>query len=99
MNTIASKLHDFYKWNMKELFSAILGCFIFSFAVNIFIVPNSLYNGGILGIAQLIRSLLSNYISFSFDIAGIISFLINIPLLILAYKFISKLSLEELLFV
>lgn len=90
MNTIASKLHDFYKWNMKELFSAILGCFIFSFAVNIFIVPNSLYNGGILGIAQLIRSLLSNYISFSFDIAGIISFLINIPLLILAYKFISK---------
>ncbi len=92
MELFNQKIHEFFKWKPKEFCSAVLGCFVFAFAVNVFIVPNSLYNGGILGISQLIRSMLETFfhIHFSFDIAGIINFLINIPLFIMAYKFISK---------
>lgn len=92
MKQIREFLRNFYKWNYKEAFYAIIGCFIFAFAVNVFIVPKSLYNGGILGLSQLIRSVLVNTFNlhFSFDISGIISFLINIPLFIMAYKMISK---------
>ena len=57
MNELLDKL---FKWDIKDLIKAIIGCFLFAFAVNIFLVPNSLYNGGILGIAQLIRSLFIN---------------------------------------
>ena len=86
------KLYQFLKWDLKELLSAIFGCFIFAFAVNLFIVPNSLFNGGILGIAQLIRSVVEMILPFSFpfDISGILNFIINVPLFIIAYKLISK---------
>ena len=89
MNELLDKL---FKWDIKDLIKAIIGCFLFAFAVNIFLVPNSLYNGGILGIAQLIRSLFINvlHIKTSFDVSGIINLLLNLPLFVLDYKFISK---------
>ena len=92
MHSLSKKIEEIFKWDMKELLKAIFGCFLFAFAVNLFIVPNSLYNGGILGLAQLIRSLLENYLhlNLAFDISGIINFLINVPLFIIAYKLISK---------
>lgn len=92
MNFMEEKIGEIFKWNMKELVKAVFGCFLFAFAVNLFIVPNSLYNGGILGLSQLIRSLLEHYLQFDlvFDISGMINFLLNVPLFIIAYKFISK---------
>ena len=88
MKTVEERLQGFFKWNGRKFLSAILGCLIFAMAVNLFIVPNSLYNGGVLGISQLIRSILEKYfhLHFSFDIAGIINFIINIPLFFMAYK-------------
>lgn len=71
----------------------ILGGFLFALGVNIFIVPLGLYSGGVIGIAQIIRTCLATYahIDFGqFDIAGIINFLMNIPLFILAYRNISR---------
>ena len=92
MKKIEKFLVRFYKWNFKEFVQAVLGSFLFAFAVNLFIVPNSLYNGGVIGISQLIRSFLEDFVGihFAFDIAGIISFIINIPLFVIAYKFVSK---------
>lgn len=65
-----------------------LGAILFCAGLNLFIVPVGLYNGGTVGIAQIIRSLLEQSITLpqGFDIAGIINFIINIPLLILAYR-------------
>ena len=85
-------LDRYFKWNTKELLLAIFGCFLMSLAINLFIVPNHLYSGGILGIAQLLRSMIEDAttLHFNFDISGIISFLLNVPLFILAYKHISK---------
>ena len=57
------------------------GCFLFAFGVNIIITPLGLYNGGFMGIAQLIRTVLFQVFDFSFlkqiDIAGIVYYIIN----------------------
>ena len=72
---------------------AVVGMFIFAIGINLFIVPANLYNGGVMGISQIIRTLLTRHfhiLSGSIDIAGIINFLLNIPLFILAYVSIGK---------
>lgn len=72
---------------LKDYGWTLIGSFLFCAGLNLFIVPVGLYNGGTVGIAQIIRTLLQNSlgIQFQFDIAGLINFIINIPLLILAY--------------
>lgn len=89
MDKVLKKL---FNWNIKELLMASLGIFIFSFGTNVFIVPNHLYNGGILGLSQLIRTIVVDtfHLKTSFDISGLLYLLINIPLFILAFKKISK---------
>ena len=69
-----------------------VGTFIFAFGINIFVVPMGLYSSGILGLSQILRTVLVKYfdLNVNFDISGIISFLINIPLLIVAYKSVSR---------
>ena len=73
--------------------NAILGSVMFAFGLNVFITPLSLYNGGLMGISQLIRTLIVHVFHFSFgqtDIAGIIYFLINIPLIYMAWSKMGK---------
>ncbi len=81
-----------FRWTYQEFLLAILGELLFAFAVNFFIVPNALYNGGVLGIAQLVRTAIVDLtgINIKIDISGILSFIINIPLFIMAYKYVSK---------
>ncbi|MBC5687326.1 YitT family protein [Mediterraneibacter sp. NSJ-55] len=67
---------------------AVLGSVLFAFGLNVFITPLSLYNGGFMGISQLIRTFLLQVFHLSFgqtDIAGIIYLLINLPLIYLAW--------------
>ena len=92
MKKIDQFLHKTFRWNLKDLIKAITGALIYALAINIFIVPNSLYNGGILGISQLLRTIITSTfnLDLNIDIAGIINFIINIPLLFIAYKVISK---------
>ena len=78
--------------------ACILGEFIAAFSLNYFIVPLGLYSGGSMGVCQLIRTLLQIWGGLSFgdyDIAGILYFLSNIPILlyargILGRKFVLK---------
>lgn len=79
-------------WNRKDILKTFIGSVLFCIAINIFIVPNNLYTGGVLGIAQLIRSILIDIfnLDISFDISGLLYYLINIPLFFLAYKNLSK---------
>lgn len=72
---------------------AIAGMLIFSAGINFFIVPADLYNGGMLGISQLIRTVLVKYLhlfSGSTDIAGIINMIFNIPLCFIAWHYVSR---------
>lgn len=68
----------------------IVGSFLFCLGLNLFVTPMQLYTGGIVGLSQMIRSLLyENGVNLG-EIAGYINMLFNIPLLILAYRSISK---------
>lgn len=77
---------------IKEYSFILLGSLMFCAGLNLFIVPMGLYNGGTVGIAQIIRTLLEEYMNlhFQIDIAGLINFAINLPLLLLAYKHFGK---------
>lgn len=81
------------KSEVSEYGIIIFGALLFAIACNFFIIPLDLYNGGVIGIAQLVRTFIVNSTgSFSsgLDITGIINFLLNVPLLIVAYKSISR---------
>ena len=81
-----------FNWGWYKFLKCIIGIFISSLSINLFIVPNNLYTGGILGLSQLIRTILISLfkINVNFDISSIIYYLINIPLFLIAYKRISK---------
>ena len=80
------------KENITKIITVIIGAFIFCFGINIFIVPVGLYNGWVVGISQIIRTVIGTFIAVpkSVDVSGIINFMFNIPLLLMAYKSISK---------
>ena len=72
-----------------RLVLAVLGELIAAAALNLFIVPLSLYTGGLMGLCQLIRTLLQAQRGLElgeYDIAGILYFLLNVPLLIVGYR-------------
>ena len=81
-----------FNWGWYKFLKCIIGIFISSLSINLFIVPNNLYTGGILGLSQIIRTILISLfkINVNFDISSIIYYLINIPLFLIAYKRISK---------
>ena len=72
-----------------RIVAAVAGELIAAAALNLFIVPLHLYTGGAMGVCQLIRTLLQTHMGLDFgpyDIAGILYFLANIPILLFAYK-------------
>ena len=80
-----------HRW--LRLIAAVVGELISAAALNQFIVPLNLYNGGLLGLCQIIRTLMQEYLHISFgayDVAGIFYFIINIPILLFAYKTLGR---------
>ena len=70
----------------------LIGSALFAASINLFVVPVNLYNGGIVGLSQIFRTMLVSRmnLNFSFDIAGVINFLINVPLFVMAYRSLSR---------
>ena len=81
-------LKNIFNWDLMDLFKALFGSFLFCFAINFFVVPNHLYTGGVLGLSQLIRSIVIDTFDLktTFDFSGIIYYVINVPLFMIAYK-------------
>lgn len=87
---LAERMHDS---KGTKILGCLLGGAIYSFGVNTFIVPLGLYSGGFVGVSQIIRTLLMDGLQTDFggrDVAGILYFLINIPVLIMAYRCLGK---------
>ena len=85
---MAQKLSGGKYFELRRLGAAIVGTCIYSLGMNLFIVPAGLYSGGIMGFCQIIRTLLTRDLGLSFgsiDIAGILYYLINIPILIVSW--------------
>ena len=84
-----TSLHN--RW--LRLLAAVAGEAVAAAALNLFIVPLGLYSGGLMGLCQLIRTLLQTYLRLDFgamDIAGLLYLLSNIPLLMYGWKILGR---------
>ena len=61
---------------------------VYAVGMHMFIVPAGIYSGGLMGICQLIRTLLTDYtgLKVGFDIAGLLYYAFNIPIFLFAWK-------------
>ncbi|MCR5584105.1 MAG: YitT family protein [Lachnospiraceae bacterium] len=73
-----------------KYFMVILGGFIYSVGVNIFVRPLGLYNGGVVGLAQLVAYFVERSIGRPTNIYAFVYVILNVPLLILAYRGINR---------
>lgn len=73
---------------------AVAGSFIFALGVNVLITPLGLYNGGFMGIAQLLRTFFVQVLHVpvpgGMDLSGLIYFIMNIPLFYLGYRVLGR---------
>ena len=73
------------KEQLIQVIYAFGGSLLFALGVNLIIVPMGLYNGGFMGISQLFRTLIVSGLHIpvpaGVDLAGIVYFIINVPLL------------------
>ena len=74
------------KWTRVAI--AVVATLLYAVGVNLFIVPVGLYSGGVVGLSQVIRTLLARSVALpeNVDIAGILYFLLNVPVLIMVWK-------------
>lgn len=78
-------------WRRELL--AFLGTLIYCVGINMFVVPAGLYSSGLLGLCQVVRTILEQFFHISFgnlDISGLIYYAVNLPILVLAWKRIGK---------
>lgn len=91
------------KWEKAaKLCWIVLGNIIYAVSINMLITPMSLYNGGFLGIAQLLRlfalKVMHLPLPANMDITGAIYFIMNVPLFYYAYRAVGmKFSLKTIL--
>ena len=66
----------------------VCGALLLAAAINLFIVPQGLYSGGLYGLCQVIRTLLKTKLGLEtpFDMAGLLYLLGNLPLIWLAWR-------------
>lgn len=77
----------------KRTLGGLLGVLIYAVGVNLFVVPTGLYTGGVMGICQVIRTILTDYLKLNFggfDIAGVIYYIFNIPIFVVAFTRMGK---------
>lgn len=76
----------------SQLAGGLLGTFIFTFSVNFFVTPLNFYNGGVVGVAQILRTVLVRYLNLSpsFDLSGVLVYAINLPLFFLAFRALGR---------
>ncbi len=73
-----------------KCFLIVLGGFIYSVGVNIFVRPLGLYNGGVVGLAQLIAYFFERSLGKTTNIYAVVYVIFNIPLLVLAFRGINR---------
>jgi uncharacterized membrane-anchored protein YitT (DUF2179 family) len=75
-----------------DYFLMAVGAFLAAFAIEVFLIPNTLIDGGIVGIAMIFGNI------FGQKLLPLFLLLFNLPFLYLAYKFIGKVFLWHMLF-
>lgn len=81
----------FFGHILDYVFMAI-GAFLFAFAIEVFLIPNKLFDGGMVGVAMIIAAVVGK------QYLAITLVILNIPFLFLAYHHIGKGFLLHMLF-
>ena len=68
-------LHKALQNKWARVLIAVFATFLYALGVNLFVVPMGLYSGGVVGLSQIIRTLLAQAVELpaGVDIAGIFS--------------------------
>ena len=77
----------------KKMLLSVFSAFLYAAGINLFVVPTGLYTGGVMGLCQVIRTVLADNFQLSFqnfDIAGVIYYVINIPIFVIAFTRIGR---------
>lgn len=76
----------------KRFALALLGAFLVGLGVNMFVVPAGLYTGGLMGLCQVVRTLLvrAKLLGGDFDFAGLLYYIVNVPILLLAWRAVDR---------
>lgn len=72
---------------------AVVGALVYALGMNLFVVPQGLFTGGLMGFCQLLRTLILSALgieTITFDFAGLLLYAVNVPLLFLAYRTMGK---------
>lgn len=72
----------------KRTLACVLASFMYALGLNLFVVPAKLYSGGLMGVCQVVRTILAEVFRLdfqNFDIAGVIYYAINIPIFVIAF--------------
>lgn len=75
--------HNKFLSTIPKAFFIILGATLYSIGLEIFLIPNNVIDGGIVGISIIISHLVNIPL-------GILTFILNVPFFILGYKHIGK---------
>lgn len=78
-----------YTEEIKKIFIIILGALLNAIAMNFFLIPANVYASGFAGVAQLVSSIVESFTPFTIS-TGILIFLLNVPVTILAWVKIGK---------
>ncbi|KMY49067.1 YitT family protein [Peribacillus loiseleuriae] len=73
----------------KKIMIVIIGALFNAVAMNLFLIPANIYSSGFTGVAQLISTLLATYAPFTIS-TGIILFILNVPITIIAWKKVGR---------
>ena len=78
------------KW--LRLGMGVLGGILLAASINLFVVPQGLYSGGLYGLCQVIRTLAVERLGMNFpiDLAGVLYLLVNLPLIWLCLFYTSR---------
>lgn len=83
-----NKFNKIVKSEYKRIIAVVVGSCIYALGLLWFLEPAKLYSGGVTGLVQLIINIIEEFTGNTISI-GVLIFLINIPILIIAFKFIS----------
>ena len=74
---------------LEQYFYLVLGSTLLTLGIWLFVTPNQINFGGMIGLAQLIDYFIHNFLVLpkSLNTLGMINLLMNIPLFIFGYKF------------
>ena len=78
------------KWG--RVFIGLAASMLYCVGVNFFIVPMGLYTGGLLGLCQVIRTVVVEQFSLAptVDFSGVLYLIVNIPIFLLAWRSLGK---------